>query len=144
MQHLAQPLILRVEHCCSPNACYLRWLSPLGTWEGFLFGNNGAVTDTKIDITDATELSTADGRATLAVRRASTDTLTVRAGDLTDAQHEALSTLLDSPQVYRQMPGGAKVPVLVVPGSSLSRTSSDSKHELELAIKLPARNALTH
>jgi hypothetical protein len=142
MGYLATPLTLQIEQCSAlDNVYYLRWLSPMSTWEGWLFAGD---VDTKTDITDATDLSTADGRATVAVRRAGTDTLTVRAGDLSDAQHEALSTLLDSPQVYRQLPGGAKLPVLVVANSSLSRTSSDGRHELELAIKLPARNALTH
>jgi hypothetical protein len=78
------------------------------------------------------------------VRRAGTDTLTVRAGDLSTAQHEALSTILDSPQVYRQFSSGLRIPVLVSASATAPRTSADGKHELELEIKLPARNSLTH
>jgi hypothetical protein len=140
MPYLAQPLTLQLQLVCAP-AEYLRWLSPLGTWEGWAFAGD---VDTKTDSTDATDAATADGRATVAVRRAATDTLTVRAGDLSEAQHQALSTLLDSPQVYRQLPDGRRQPVLVVANSSLSRTSADGRYELELSLKLPARNALTH
>jgi hypothetical protein len=108
---------------------------------GWLFSGDF---DPKTTIDEATDLSTADGHATVAVRRASTDSLTVRTGDLSAVQHQALSTILDSPQVYRQYANGARLPVLVLPDSSSMRTSADGKHELELQIKLPARNALTH
>jgi hypothetical protein len=75
---------------------------------------------------------------------ASTDSLTVRAGDLSEAQHQALSTILDSPQVYRQYGTGQRQPVLVAASATATRTSSDGRYTFELDIKLPARNALTH
>jgi hypothetical protein len=80
----------------------------------------------------------------VAVRRAGVDTLTVRAGDLSEAQHQALSTILDSPQVYQQFADGSRQPVLVAANASATRTSSDGRYQLELDVKLPARNALTH
>jgi hypothetical protein len=80
----------------------------------------------------------------VAVRRAATDTLTVRVGDLSTAQLQALTTLLDSPQVYEQLATGQRIPVLVVPNSSISSTSADGRHELELSLQVPSRNALTH
>jgi hypothetical protein len=138
--YLAQPLPITLVPC-PPAGIYLRWLSPLNTWEGWLFDGD---TDTKTSIEDATELRTADSRATVAVRRAGTDALTVRTGNLSTAQHQALSTILDSPQVYRQCPSGERVPVLVSASATAPRTSADGKHELELEIKLPARNALIH
>ncbi|MDJ0367389.1 hypothetical protein QMK33_19750 [Hymenobacter sp. H14-R3] len=139
MQYLAQPLLLQLQPACA--GTYLRWLSPLGTWPGWLFTGDS---DPKTETTDATDISTADARATVAVRRAATDTLVVRAGDLSTAQHQALTTLLDSPQVYQQLADGRRIPVLVLANSSASRTSSEGRHELELTIKLPTRNALTH
>jgi hypothetical protein len=141
MPYLAQHLTLQLVFCPSPEGEYLRWLTPLGEWAAWLFAGD---VDTKTDSTDATDSATADGRATVAVRRPATDTLTVRAGDLSDQQHAALTTLLDSPQVFRQLADGRRQPVLVVQGSSLTRTSADGRHELELSLKLPARNALTH
>jgi hypothetical protein len=137
--YLARPLRLQLQPACT--GTYLRWLSPLGTWEGWLFPGD---LDDKTDLTEATDTSTADGRAAVSVRRAATDTLTVRADDLSDAQHAALTTLLDSPMVYRQLPSGVRQPVLVVANSSLSRTNADGRHELELSVKLPARNALVN
>jgi hypothetical protein len=138
--YLAQPLTLTLSPCQTAGV-YLRWLSPLNTWEGWLFPGD---IDDKTSIDEATELSTADSRATVSVRRAGTDTRTVRAGDLSEAQHQALSTILDSPTVYQQMASGQRIPVLVSASATANRTSSDGKHELELEIKLPARNALTH
>jgi hypothetical protein len=140
MSYLAQPLTLTLAPC-PPSGVYLRWLSPLGEWPGWLFSGD---IDPKTEVAEASDLTTSDQRATVAVRRAATDTLTVRAGDLSEAQHQALSTLLDSPQVYRQFPDGSRQPVLVVANSSASRTSADGRHELELTLKLPVRNALTH
>jgi hypothetical protein len=138
--YLAQPLTLAVQQCAPPSV-YLRWLSPLNTWEGWLFSGDY---DPKTSIDEATDLSTADGRATVAVRRAGTDSLTVRTGDLSEAQHQALSTILDSPQVYQQTASGQRIPVLVAASATATRTSSDGRYTFELDIKLPARNALTH
>jgi len=141
MGYLAKPLTLRIEHCVRQDAIYLRFLSPLGTWPGWLFQGDF---DTKTDVAEASDIATADSRANVAVRRAGIDTLTVRAGDLSEAQHRALSTILDSPQVYQQLADGTRLPVLVAANASLSRTSSDGKYQVELEVKLPARNALTH
>jgi hypothetical protein len=138
--YLAKPLILTLEPC-PPSGVYLRWLSPLGEWCGWLFAGD---VDTNTDLLEPTDLATADARTTVAVRRAGVDKLTVRTGDLSEAQHQALSTILDSPQVYRQYPSGLRQPVLVSASTTAPRTSSDGKHQLELEIKLPARNALTH
>ena len=139
MAYLAQPLTLQLLPACQ--GVYLRWLTPLNTWEGWLFLGD---VDTKTDMADATDIATADARAQVAVRRAGLDTLTVRTGDLSTAQHRALSTILDSPQVYQQLADGSRQPVLVAANASATRTSSDGKHQLELDVKLPARNSLTH
>lgn len=138
--YLAKPLTITLEPC--PRAgVYLRWLTGLSTWEGWLFAGD---VDTTTDLSDPTDLATADARTTVALRRAGTDKLTVRTGDLSTEQHVALSTLLDSPQVYRQYASGLRQPVLVSASATAPRTSADGKHVLELEIKLPARNALTH
>lgn len=138
--YLAKPLTFTLAPC-PPAGVYLRWLSPLGEWCGWLFTGD---VDTNTDLTDPTDLATADARTTVALRRAGTDTLTMRTGDLSTAQHAALSTVLDSPQVYRQYPSGQRQPVLVSASAAAPRTSSDGKHQLEFEVKLPARNALTH
>lgn len=138
--YLAKPLTLNLA-LCPPAGVYLRWLSPLGEWCGWLFAGD---VDTSTDLADPTDLATADARTTVAVRRAGVDKLTVRAGDLGTAQHQALSTILDSPQVYRQYPSGLRQPVLISASATAPRTSADGRHELELELRLPARNALTH
>lgn len=139
MAYLAQPLTLQLLPACA--GIYLRWLTPLNTWEGWLFQGDR---DTKTDLAEASDISSADQRVSVAVRRAGIDTLTVRTGDLSEAQHQALSTILDSPQVYQQFADGSRWPVLVAANASASRTSSDGRYQLELDVKLPARNALTH
>jgi hypothetical protein len=138
--YLARPLTLQLQPC-SLVGIYLRWLTPIGEWAGWLFSGD---VDPKTSIDEATDLSTADGRATVAVRRAGADTLTVRAGDLSEAQHQALTTILDSPTVYQQLPNGRRIPVLVSASATATRTSSDGRYTFELDIKLPSRNALTH
>lgn len=138
--YLAQPLTLQLRPSCAPFV-YLRWLSPISTWEGWLFEG---VTDDKTDVTEATDISTADNRHTVAVRRAGLDTLTVRAGDLTAAQHVALTTLLDSPQVYRQYPDGTRHPVSVAGNATTMRSTDGTRFTLEVEVRLPSRNALTH
>jgi hypothetical protein len=138
--YLANPLTITLAPC-SPTGVYLRWLTPLNTWEGWLFAGD---VDTKTDLAEPTDLATADARTTVALRRAGTDALTVRTGDLSTEQHAALSTILDSPQVYRQFANGLRQAVLVSASTTAARTSADGKHELEVEIKLPARNALTH
>jgi hypothetical protein len=130
MSYLAQPLQLQLQPACA--GTYLRWLTPLGDWPGWLFAGD---IDDKTDVAEATDIATADGRTAVAVRRAATDTLTIRTG---------LTTLLDSPQVYRQLANGARQPVLVLANSSVSRTNADGRHELELTLNLPNRNALTN
>jgi hypothetical protein len=138
--YLAKPLTLTLAPCPTAGV-YLRWLSPLGEWCGWLFAGD---VDTKTDVADPTDVATADARTTIALRRAGTDSLTVRTGDLSTEQHAALSTILDSPTVYRQYANGLRQSVLVSGSATAPRTSADGKHELELEIKLPARNALTH
>jgi hypothetical protein len=142
MQYLAKPLVIQLQVCHAPKSVYLRWLSALGTWEGWLFEGD---VDTKSSIEDASEIATADGRATVAVRRSGDTTLTIRSGDLSEEQHDALaSSLLLSPQVYRQYANGQRVPVLVAASATATRTSSDGRYTFDLDIKLPSRNALTH
>jgi hypothetical protein len=138
--YLADPLTLALQFCPPPGV-YLRWLTPLGEWPGWLFSGDF---DPKTSIDEASDLSTADSRATVAVRRAGTDSLTVRAGDLSEAQWQGLTTILDSPQVYRQYANGRLEPVLVAASATATRTSSDGRYTFELDIKLPSRNALTH
>jgi hypothetical protein len=123
-----------------PKSIYLRWLSPLNMWEGWLFSGDF---DPKTNVDETMELSSADGRAAVAVRWASTDTLTVRAGDLSEAQWLTFTTIFDSPQVYRQYANGQRIPVLVAASAMATRTSSDGRYTFDLDIKLPSRtNAL--
>jgi hypothetical protein len=140
MGYLAKPLTLQLEHCIPPDTVYLRWLSGLGTWECWAW----AAGEVKTGLTDSTQSSTADGRSAVAVRRASADTMTIQADNLSVAQWDALVSILSSPQVYRQFASGARQPVLVAADASAVRLSSDTKTELEITISLPARNALTH
>jgi hypothetical protein len=67
--YLAIPLTLTLA-LCPPASVYLRWLSPLGEWCGWLFAGD---VDTSTELTDPTDLATADTRTTVALRRAGTD-----------------------------------------------------------------------
>jgi hypothetical protein len=50
--YLAQPLTLALQFC-PPPGIYLRWLTPLGEWAGWLFSGDY---DPKTSIDDATDL----------------------------------------------------------------------------------------
>ena len=119
---------------------YLRWLSPLGNEEGWLFQGD---IDERPTVTDPARVDSADGRRAVAIRRPVTLTRTLRAGHLTDQQFDALSTVLDSPAVWVQTAGGERTPVYVVPGS-LTRTTGDGRHVAQLDIEPPRRNALAN
>jgi len=134
-----QPLLIHID-LCPPAGLYLRWLSPLGNLEGFLF--SGA-TDQKTDIRGATSYQPAPGRHTVAVRRPGYTTQTLYAGNLDTQTVTALTTLLDSPQVYQQDYSGQLSPVFLVPNSAVF-TPQDGRHELSFEIELPARQALSN
>ena len=141
MNYLAHPLTLQLQPCPA-KGYYLRWLTFLGTWEGWLF--TGAA-DRKSEVAEATAITTADTRYSVAVRRAGLRTLTVRSDNLTAGQYDALvGSLLTSPQVYRQFPDGTRQPVLVAANASTTRSTDATRFSLELDLTLPAYNALTH
>ena len=119
---------------------YLKWLSPLGNEEGWLFQGD---IDERPDVADPVRADSADGRRAVAIRRPVTLTRTLRAGHLTDQQFDALSTVLDSPAAWMQAADGTRTDVYVVPGS-LARTSGDGRHVAQLDIELPRRNALAN
>lgn len=119
---------------------YLRWLSALGNWEGWLFSGEA---DTKNGVSEASSTTSQEG-ITTALARAGQEAVTVRAGGLTTAQHRALATILTSPQVYLEGPDGARLPVYLVDNSSTSRSTSEGRHVIQLDILLPAANSLTN
>jgi len=133
------PLLIRID-LCPPAGTHLRWLSPLGNLEGFLFTGDD---DQKIDVRNATRWQPAGTRRTVAVRRPGYTTQVLYAGNLDTLQVQALTTLLDSPAVYLQDYSGKLTPVYLVPGSA-QFTPRDGRHELSFELELPARNALTN
>ncbi|MCA8830287.1 hypothetical protein [Hymenobacter pini] len=138
MQVFTQPYEIQLTPACPARTVYLRWLSPLGNWEGW--GFTGDTDDTTQPEADSV-LRTASGSVQV-LQRTRTRRRLLRAGNLTPAQHEALTSLLDSPQVYVQNAAGQLTPVLVVPAAA-GRTSSATRTELDVEIELPASNALT-
>ncbi|TGD80299.1 hypothetical protein [Hymenobacter wooponensis] len=138
MDVYTQPLVIQLQPYCPGSGVYLRWLSPLGNWEGWLFEG---------DIDDSTPAPTGNTfqparGAALKLRSTTSTRRLLRAGNLTPRQHAVLSTLQDSPQVYMQDAGGALMPVTVVPATT-GRTSAESRTEFDVEIDLGPRNTLT-
>jgi hypothetical protein len=140
MPYLAKPLTLAIEQCPPVNTVYLRWLTPISTWEGWAWDGG----EVKTQLQDPTQLSTTDNRNTVALQRPTLNSLTVQASNLSAAQYDSLVSILSSPQVYRQHPNGQREPVLVAADASALRLSNATKSELEITISLPAKNSLTH
>ncbi|TGE29729.1 hypothetical protein [Hymenobacter metallicola] len=135
---MTQPYTLQLRPSCPAHGVYLRWLSPLGNWEPWLF-------DGDMDPTTVPEAGTVfrpEQGPTLLLRRGGVDKLLLRAGNLTPAQHATLTTLLDSPQVYMQEASGQLTAVLVT-AAPAGRTSSDNRTTFDVEVVLRPRNPLT-
>jgi hypothetical protein len=142
MNYYTQPQTIQLRHnVCPDQGVYLRWLSPLGNWEGWHFTGD---VDTTVSVENATSFRPVPGRSTVALKRQGVSTQLVRAGNLTTDQHAALTTLLDSPQVYRQYYDGRREPVYVYPSTRAQRSSSATRHTFEVEIETSRRNSLTH
>lgn len=138
----SQPYGIKIRHCppAPGRPYYLRWQTWLGNWEGWLFSGEA---DTKVAQDAPVSLATEDGN-TLAIAKPGAETLTLRAGNLSTAQHRAICTLVTAPQVYLQAQNGALTPVYVADNSAGSRTTTDSRHTFQVDIILPAANSLTN
>lgn len=134
-----QPLLIRLD-LCPPTGTYLRWLSPLGNLEGWLFSGDD---DQKTEVRSTTSWQPAGTRRVVAVRRPGYTSQVLYAGGLDTLQVQALTTLLDSPQVYLQDYTSKLTPVYLV-ANSAQFTPHDGRHELSFELELPARNALTN
>lgn len=137
-----RPYRIQIVHCPPAPArpYYLRWYSSQGNLEGWLFLGEA---DDKVGVEGAVSLAREDG-TTEAISKPLTETVTVRAGNLSTAQHRGLVTILSAPQVYLQAPDGTRTPVYVVDNSAGSRSTSEGRHVLEIALLLPAANSLTN
>lgn len=136
------PYYVALRHCSPVRGVYLRWLSaPGGNWEGWLFEGEA---DTKYSLDSATSYSPADSSSQVALQRPLQEVLTVRAGNLSQAQHTALSSILSSPAVFIQERSGARTPVLVADNAAAARTTADGKHVLSIEIQPPAPNSLVN
>lgn len=138
MEIYTQPYEIQLTPACPARVVYLRWLSPLGNWEGWAF--EGDTDDTAQPGTGS--IFRPEAGPAQVLQRSRTQRQLLRAGNLTPAQHEALTTLLDSPQVYVQDAAGTRTPVLVVPATA-GRTSPATRTEFDVEIELPAANTLT-
>lgn len=134
---LTQPLTLELRPFCS-GGVYLRWLSPLGNWEGWHFDGD---TDDNMPAPTGSSFQPVKGAA-VKLRSEGRNRQLLRAGNLTPAQHAVLTTLQDSPQVYIQSATGQLTPVTVVPAAT-GRTSSETRTEFDVEIDLGPRNPLT-
>ena len=136
------PYYVLLKHCGPVRGVYLRWLSaPGGNWEGWLFEGEA---DTKYSLNDATAYSPADSANQVALQRPLQQVETLRAGNLTQAQHTALSSILSSPAVFIQGRSGTCTPVLVAENATAGRTTADGRHVLTLEVLLSPLNSLTN
>lgn len=138
MEVYTQPLLIHLVPVCPERGVYLRWLSPLGNWEGWFFDGDYDPTT----IPEAGSVFRPESGAALVLQRSRARRQLLRAGNLSPQQHEGLTTLLDSPQVYMQAADGTRTPVLVVPAAA-GRTSPDTRTEFSVEIELPTPNALS-
>jgi len=140
MIYYSLPQNIRLRHkICVTDGVYLRWLSPLGNWEGWHFAGTNEDTN---NVEEPASYRPGNGRHTVALRRPGIRAQVLRAGNLTADEHEALGTLLDSPQVYRQYPDGRREPLYVRSTSTPARTSAGSRFVFEVEVEQERRNTI--
>lgn len=138
MEVYTQPFLLQLQSYCPGQGVYLRWLSSLGNWEGWLFEGD-------IDFTTEPEAGSvfrASGSPAKVLRRPGAQKQLLRAGDLLPGQWDGLSTILTSPQVYIQDAAGQLTPVTVTAGPA-TRSSADTRTEFDVEVVLAPLNPLT-
>ena len=140
MIYYTRPQRIALNHC-PEQGIYLRWLSPLGSWDGWLFSGD---IDTSVSLENATSYRPGAGRYTVARQRPGVDGQLLRTGNLKAAEHQALTTLLDSPQVYEQFADGRREPRYVLPNNSATRTSADGLYEFDVQLEVRRRNSITN
>lgn len=138
MEVYTQPVVIQLQPYCPGSGVYLRWFSPKGNLEGWLFDGD---TDESTPAPTANTFQPAKGPAQK-LRSSTSNHRLLRAGNLTPVQHAVLSTLQDSPQVYIQDAAGLLTPVTVVPAAT-GRTSSETRTEFDVEIDLGPRNSLS-
>lgn len=136
-----QAYTIQLRHCGPTRSTYLRWQSANGNWEGWLFDGEA---DSKLSLDSSSSYSPADSSAEVAIARAGKDVVTLRAGNLTAAQHKALSTIITAPVVFIQELNGTRTPVLVAENATAARATSDGRHVLSIDILPPPPNSLTN
>jgi hypothetical protein len=119
----------------------LRWLSPLGSWEGWLFSEEH---DEKTSLDGATDYTPGYERDVVPLARPGVDSVTLHVGGLTAQQYRGLTTLLDSPAVYRQFPDGSLEWVTVAKNANSARNTGDGRFEFSVDVDLKRRNSITN
>ncbi|TGE04773.1 hypothetical protein [Hymenobacter fodinae] len=138
MDVFTQPFVLQLQPACPGQGVYLRWLSPLGNWEGWLFEGDTDHTTTP----EAGSVFRPAGSAAQVLQRPGIQKHLLRAGNLLPGQWDGLSTLLTSPQVYVQDEAGTLTPVTVLAGPA-TRSSAETRTEFDVELDLGALNPLT-
>lgn len=133
-----------INRTCNNNAVYLRWRSPLGAIESFMFTGE---TEETPEIAEGNTYHDITKRHNKVIAKPGTLYLTLRAGLLTSAQYDLVATLMNSPEVVRAYPlssGKKAEPVYVIPGSLTPKDSMKALQDVELRIEVRKMNALTN
>lgn len=145
---LSESLFVTMNTACVNNPIYLRWLNPVGGFDGWLFANGQDVQDT-IGGEQTFEQYVEDiadqwAREQTLVKEA-TETITLGAAGLTKSQIRGMRHLLASPLVLRFMEydSSSGVPVWqrvgVKPGTFLIERTDENRAEIQFTIESPQK-----
>jgi hypothetical protein len=132
---------IQIRHCSPDRGLYLRWQTNRGNWEGWLFDGQQ---DTKYSVDNPTSYSPADVANLVALARPGQVLVTIRTGNLSQAQLQGLASLLTSTMVFIQDSQGNLTPVMVAENATASSSTSDGKQVLALDILPPPPNSLVN
>ena len=139
MANYTQTKLIKLVNKCNPKAVYLRWLSPLGNYEGYLFAGKK---QQDIETENAVTFRSADSRHDETKSRTANPVYLLRTVVPDRSTAKALQHLFTSPKV-KAVIEGKEYDVTVSSNGATLFSDADKRQFLDVQITLPYLNALT-
>lgn len=130
--------LFKVDRDCHANQIYLRWLNQIAGWEGFLFTGEK---DYRLKTEEGQYIPSVDERSVRVLRKRGVNTVTIRHGNLTQNEAEAMKSLYLSKQVYIQDSAGTTTPCTLRDGSFGLYNESETRYVVEFELETGNENA---
>jgi len=133
--------LIPLNQNCSPQAVFLRWISPNAAWDSWLFSGDK---DEDVNEGENTHYRPTGARVDKVMAKTVNDAFTLRAGKLNQEQARAIKYIQSSPLVQLCRPDGSFQEVKVTSYSDKVIVGSDKKQKILLQIETGTRNTQTN